>query len=90
MIARAIAMLPLMFIGLPSFYGASLHLFFALTQHAGLAEDVVDHHLNSRTVYMKNSTHSWVRVSRRLSMNPVFRFLYLRSLWYKVVATEKA
>ena len=33
---------------------------FGLTQHAGLAEDVLDHRLNSRTVYM----------------NPVFRFLY--------------
>jgi len=52
--------LPLMFVGLPSFYGAWLHLFFGLTQHAGLAEDVLDHRLNSRTVYM----------------NPVFRFLY--------------
>jgi fatty acid desaturase len=31
-----------------------------LTQHAGLAENVLDHRLNSRTVYM----------------NPVFRFLY--------------
>ena len=33
---------------------------FRLTQHAGLAEDVLDHRLNSRTVYM----------------NPIFRFLY--------------
>jgi fatty acid desaturase len=35
-------------------------IFFGLTQHAGLAEDVLDHRLNSRTIYM----------------NPVFRFLY--------------
>ena len=35
-------------------------LYFGLTQHAGLAEDVLDHRLNSRTVYM----------------NPIFRFLY--------------
>jgi fatty acid desaturase len=33
---------------------------FGYTQHAGLAEDVLDHRLNSRTVYM----------------NPIFRFLY--------------
>ncbi|HZZ59980.1 MAG TPA: fatty acid desaturase family protein [Roseiarcus sp.] len=52
--------LPLMFIGLPSFYGAWLHLLFNLTQHAGLAEDVLDHRLNTRTVYM----------------NPIFQFIY--------------
>ncbi len=51
---------PVMFIGLPSFYGAWLVTIFATTQHAGLAEDVLDHRLNSRTVYM----------------NPIFRFLY--------------
>jgi fatty acid desaturase len=49
-----------MLVGLPSFYGAWLYLVFGITQHAGLAEDVLDHRLNSRTVYM----------------NPVFRFLY--------------
>ncbi|MSR83031.1 MAG: fatty acid desaturase [Candidatus Latescibacteria bacterium] len=52
--------LPLLYIGLPSFYGAWLMVVFGLTQHAGLAEDVLDHRLNCRTVYM----------------NPVFRFLY--------------
>jgi fatty acid desaturase len=54
-IAWAIAVrsiLPLMYIGLPSFYGAWLLVIFGLTQHAGLAEDVLDHRLNSRTVYM--------------------------------------
>jgi fatty acid desaturase len=54
------SILPLMFIGLPSFYGAWLHLVFNLTQHAGLAEDVLDHRLNTRTVYL----------------NPIFRFIY--------------
>jgi len=44
--------LPLMYIGLPSFYGAWLGLVFGLTQHAGLAEDVLDHRLNCRTVRM--------------------------------------
>lgn len=52
--------LPAMYIGLPSFYGAFMVIVFGLTQHAGLAEDVLDHRLNSRTVYM----------------NPIFRFLY--------------
>lgn len=54
-------LLPAMLVGLPSFYGGWLLLVFGLTQHAGLAEDVIDHRLNCRTVYM----------------NPVFRFLYL-------------
>ena len=52
--------LPLMYIGLPQFYGSWLMVTYGLTQHAGLAEDVLDHRLNCRTVYM----------------NPVFRFLY--------------
>ncbi len=52
---------PLMFIGLPSLYGRWLLVVYGLTQHAGLAEDVLDHRLNSRTVLM----------------NPVNRFLYL-------------
>jgi fatty acid desaturase len=54
------SILPLMFIGLPSFYGGGLLVVFGLTQHAGLAEDVLDHRLNCRTVYM----------------NPVSRYLY--------------
>jgi fatty acid desaturase len=53
-------LLPAMLVGLPSFYGGGLLLVFGLTQHAGLAEDVLDHRLNCRTVYM----------------NPIFRFLY--------------
>jgi fatty acid desaturase len=54
------SMLPAMFIGLPTIYGSFFVIFFGLTQHAGLAEDVPDHRLNTRTVLM----------------NPVFRFLY--------------
>ncbi len=56
--ARSI--LPLMYIGLPTLYGGWFVVLVGLTQHAGLAEDVLDHRLNTRTVYM----------------NPVFRFLY--------------
>ena len=52
--------LPLMYVGLPSLYGRWLAHYFAFTQHAGLAENVLDHRLNSRTV----------------CMNPVLRFLY--------------
>jgi fatty acid desaturase len=51
---------PLLFIGLPSVYGAWLYNFFGITQHAALPENVLDHRLNSRTVMM----------------NPAFRFLY--------------
>jgi fatty acid desaturase len=54
------SILPLMYIGLPAFYGWWLGALFGLTQHAGLAEDVLDHRLNTRTIYM----------------NPVFRYLY--------------
>ena len=54
------SLLPLMFIGLPTLYGSWLMPVFGLTQHAGMAEDVLDHRLNCRTVYM----------------NPVFRYLY--------------
>jgi fatty acid desaturase len=54
------SILPAMYIGLPSLYGSWLQLYFGVTQHLGLAEDVLDHRLNSRTIYM----------------NPVFRFLY--------------
>jgi fatty acid desaturase len=53
--------LPLMFIALPRFYGAWFHQLCVLTQHAGLAEMVKDHRLNTRTVYM----------------NPLCRFLYV-------------
>jgi fatty acid desaturase len=52
--------MPLFLVGLPSFAGAWLYVFFGLTQHAGLPENVLDHRLNCRTVLM----------------NPVFRFLY--------------
>ncbi len=46
------SILPLMFIGLPHFYGAWLMPLYGNTQHAGLAENVLDHRLNCRTVYM--------------------------------------
>ena len=54
------SILPLMFIGLPNFYGAWLMPIYGHTQHAGLAENVLDHRLNCRTVYM----------------NPINRYLY--------------
>jgi fatty acid desaturase len=53
--------LPLFLAGpIPSLLGGWFVIFMGLTQHAGLAEDVLDHRLNARTVYM----------------NPVIRFLY--------------
>ena len=54
------SILPLMVIGLPRFYGAWHHVMTGLLQHGGLADNVIDHRLNSRTVYM----------------NPVSRFIY--------------
>ncbi len=52
--------LPLMLIGLPNFYGSWLMVVYGYTQHAGLAENVLDHRLNCRTVYM----------------NPINRYFY--------------
>jgi Na+-transporting NADH:ubiquinone oxidoreductase subunit F len=46
------SILPLMYVGLVSFYGAWLMPIYGYTQHAGLAENVLDHRLNCRTVYM--------------------------------------
>ncbi|MSV37058.1 MAG: fatty acid desaturase, partial [Actinobacteria bacterium] len=46
------SVLPAMFIGLPTFYGRWLMVVYGITQHAGLAEDVLDHRLNTRTVMM--------------------------------------
>lgn len=62
-LALALAMgsiLPLMLVGLPRLYGAWHHVLTGVLQHAGLAENVIDHRLNSRTVYM----------------NPISRFIY--------------
>ena len=44
--------LPFMFVGLPNLYGAWLQWLYGVQQHAGLAEDVLDHRRNTRTVYM--------------------------------------
>lgn len=46
------SILPLMFIGFPNLFGSWLMVIYGLTQHAGLAENVLDHRLNCRTVYM--------------------------------------
>jgi fatty acid desaturase len=46
------SILPAMLIGLPRMYGAWHHIMTGLTQHIGLAEDVLDHRLNSRTAYI--------------------------------------
>ncbi len=52
--------LPLVLIGGPRIYGTWHMVLVGLLQHGGLAEDVLDHRLNSRTVHM----------------NPVSRWLY--------------
>ena len=46
------SILPVMFIGLANLFGSWLMPFYTLTQHAGMAENVLDHRLNCRTVYM--------------------------------------
>lgn len=52
---------PVILVGGSTILGGWLVVFFGITQHAGLQEDVLDHRRNTRTVMM----------------NPVFRFLYL-------------
>jgi Na(+)-translocating NADH:ubiquinone oxidoreductase F subunit len=54
------SILPLLLIGLPNLVGSWLMSVYGFTQHAGLAENVLDHRLNCRTVYM----------------NPLNRYLY--------------
>jgi fatty acid desaturase len=52
--------LPIVLVGTPRLYGAWHHVLTGLTQHGGLAENVLDHRMNSRTVLI----------------NPVSRFIY--------------
>jgi fatty acid desaturase len=54
------SILPLLLIGLPRLYGAWHHILTGMMQHGGLADNVLDHRLNSRTVYI----------------NPISRFIY--------------
>ncbi len=54
------SILPILLIGGANLFGAWLMPVYGYTQHAGLAENVLDHRLNCRTVYM----------------NPINRFLY--------------
>jgi len=55
------SVLPLLVIGLPGIFGAWHRNMTAILQHLGLAENVTDHRLNTRTVLL----------------NPVSRFIYL-------------
>lgn len=50
---------PLLLIGGPSFFGKWLLVAYGITQHAGLAEDSLDHRLNSRSVRM-NRLHRYL------------------------------
>jgi Na(+)-translocating NADH:ubiquinone oxidoreductase F subunit len=54
------SILPLLLVGFPDLFGTWLGVLYGVTQHAGLAENVLDHRLNCRTVYM----------------NPINRYLY--------------
>jgi Na+-transporting NADH:ubiquinone oxidoreductase subunit F len=61
-IALAIAthsILPLLFVGLANIFGTWLMPIYGYTQHAGLAENVLDHRLNCRTVHM-NFIHRYL------------------------------
>ena len=52
--------IPIVLIGTPRLYGAWHMVLCGILQHGGLADNVTDHRLNSRTVYM----------------NPISRFIY--------------
>ncbi|MGI9400265.1 MAG: fatty acid desaturase, partial [Rhizobiaceae bacterium] len=52
--------IPILLIGGPRVYGCWHFVMTGLLQHGGLPEDVIDHRLNSRTLYM----------------NPISRWLY--------------
>ena len=59
--------LPLMFIGpVPTMFGGTLRHLFALSQHVGLAQNVYDHRMNTRTIYL----------------GPVFGFLYMNMQYH--------
>ena len=51
--------LPLFYVIFPRFFGSYLYIIYGLTQHAGLAENVLDHRKNTRTVHM-NSIHRFL------------------------------
>lgn len=53
------SILPLLYIGLTNIFGSWLMVIYGYTQHAGLAENVLDHRLNCRTVYM-NFIHRYL------------------------------
>ena len=53
------SVLPLMLIGGPRLYGCWHMYMTGLIQHGGLAEDVIDHRLNSRTCLM-NPVSRWI------------------------------
>ena len=52
--------LPILLVGTPRLYGAWHHVMTGLMQHGGLADNVLDHRMNSRTVYI----------------NPISQFIY--------------
>jgi fatty acid desaturase len=59
--------LPVLLIGpLPMMFGGSLRHLFALSQHVGLAQNVHDHRLNTRTIYL----------------GPILGFLYMNMQYH--------
>jgi fatty acid desaturase len=58
--AYSTSWLPLLLVGTPRLYGAWHHVLVGLMQHGALADNVLDHRMNTRTVYI----------------NPISRFIY--------------
>jgi fatty acid desaturase len=53
------SILPFMLVGLPRIFGTWHMVMTGLLQHIGLADNVTDHRLNTRTVYM-NPISRWI------------------------------
>jgi fatty acid desaturase len=51
--------LPILLVGTPRLYGSWHMIMTGLLQHIGLADDVIDHRLNTRTVHM-NPISRWI------------------------------
>ena len=72
--------LPILFFLLPTFYGNTLFYLCGLTQHAGLAFDVKDHRVNTRTVIL-NPVLSWLYVKLEYHIE---HHMYPQVPWYNL------
>ena len=77
--------LPVLFFLLPTFYGNTLFFMCGLTQHAGLAFDVKDHRVNTRTVIL-NPILSWLYIKLEYHIE---HHMYPQVPWYNLPKLHK-